>query len=134
MQRNHRRFKKKVNSELQSYFPHRFDKNRGANALSELKAQTLALINSIKADHEGDKEEKEKNDKIVASIEDFILSMVPPNSFKEDDTNNIIHHMEISFEKLCASMEEAGIHDPKRLTAFEFYSRMEYFQSKNKKI
>lgn len=40
--------------------------------------------------------------------------------------------MEKGFETLCASLEDLGVADPKRLTVFEFYARVEYFKNKNK--
>lgn len=90
------------------------------------------MIDSIIADFNGKKEDSDRHKKVVESIDDYLLSLNPPNDFSANSPNNIIRDMELSFEKLCASMEEAGINSPKTLTVFEFYSRIDFFESKKK--
>lgn len=58
--------------------------------------------------------------------------MVPKN-FDNESPEYYIKNLEKSFEHLCATLEDLGVHDPKRLTVFEFYSRLEYFKAKKLK-
>jgi hypothetical protein len=39
---------------------------------------------------------------------------------------------EREFELMCGSMEEAGVKDIDKMTVFEFYSRVIYFDKKSK--
>lgn len=38
--------------------------------------------------------------------------------------------MEKGFEGLCVALEDLGVHRPKELTVFEFYTRVEYYKKK----
>lgn len=91
------------------------------------------MIESIVADSKKDYEERDKKEKVCQNIDEYILSINPPNDFRANSDENVVRGMELSFEKLCASMEEAGIKSPKNLTTFEFYSRLDFFQDKKKK-
>ena len=41
--------------------------------------------------------------------------------------------MDLSFAKLCTSLEEAGIANPRLLSVFDFNVKINYFEEKNKK-
>ena len=69
----------------------------------------------------------------IKEVDDFLLSLNPPSDFATNSPNNVIRNMEKSFETLVATMEDAGIHRPKDLSVFEFYSRLDYLESKRKK-
>lgn len=46
---------------------------------------------------------------------------------------NLFLQMDLSFSRLCTSMEEAGVQNPNKLTVFDFNVRLDYFEEKNKK-
>lgn len=58
--------------------------------------------------------------------------MISPKNFDGQDTKNVVLAQKISFEKLCTILEENGCLTPKRLTVFEFYSRLSFYEEKNK--
>jgi hypothetical protein len=60
------------------------------------------------------------------------LSLNPPREFHDSSPDSILKEMDVSFENLCASLEECGVNHPKELTTFEFRQRINYFQSKKK--
>lgn len=53
-----------------------------------------------------------------------------PIKFRIDNGTNIIIDNEKKFEKLCASLNEAGMHGARDLTMYDFRIRMEYFEDK----
>jgi hypothetical protein len=56
-----------------------------------------------------------------------------PQHFYTEDPDNDVTKLELSFENICASLEEAGIAQPHKLSTFKFYSRIQYFKKKNEK-
>ena len=85
------------------------------------------------ADFEGDKEEYLKYDKILKSVDSYLISLNPPSDFSEKSQYNSIRQMELSFERLMASLESSGVSNPKKLTVFELNSKIDFIESKNKK-
>lgn len=61
---------------------------------------------------------------------DYQISIIAPKNLNPSDTKNYIKQIEMSFEDLCTSMEELGVKDPKRLSIFEFYGKIRYFEAK----
>lgn len=41
--------------------------------------------------------------------------------------------MDAAFEDVCSAMQEAGVSDPKKLSTFEFYYKIQYFEAKKQK-
>lgn len=90
------------------------------------------MIQVIKADFEGNEEEKNNSQKVVDKIDDYLISLNPVKDFS-NTPDNAVNQLEKSFEFLCTSLEEVGVKDPKILTTFEFNSKIEFFEKKNKK-
>ena len=127
------RCKKKLDTELRQFFPSRYSDGGNVNIFSELKRETIAIHQSIIADFEERYEDRNKLEKVIRSIEDYILSRNPPRNFIDNSSDNSLIQMDLSFGKLCASLEEAGIKEPKNLTVFDFNTKLDYFQEKAKR-
>lgn len=56
-----------------------------------------------------------------------------PRNMDGADPDNILIKQKREFEAICAGMKTQGIADPKKLTIFEFFSTIEYFESRKKK-
>ncbi len=65
-------------------------------------------------------------------ILEYQISMMRPRNFDTDDPHNAIRQIEISFENVCTTLEEFGVHRPHELPVFSFYSKIAYFEKKNK--
>ena len=124
----------KVIRRLEQSFPNRFSTAGQTNVFAEIKKQNNAIISSIIADFEQDQEKKLSSDKVVDEVNQYLISLNEPKDFGSRSTNNAVRYVELSFEKLCTSMEEAGINNPKGLTVFEFYAKLDYFEDKKKQI
>lgn len=89
------------------------------------------MIAALIADSESNEEEKDNQQKKVQDIEDFLLAFNPPDLFR--GSGRVLIQVDKAFENLCTVLEEAGINAPKKLSVYEFYSKVEYFEKKNKK-
>lgn len=84
----------------------------------------------IISDFEGNQEDKEKYEKVVRSIDEYLIQLNRPKDFKLDNPENVLNNLDISFENLIAVLEESNVSNPKNLTVFEFYQRLQYYESK----
>lgn len=55
-----------------------------------------------------------------------------PKNFDNQDKENHVAGLERNFENLCVSLEDLGVPNPRKLTTFEFYSRIVYYKKKHK--
>lgn len=68
----------------------------------------------------------------LLKIREFFTESLRPKNFNPFDSNNDLLLHEKEFEAICSGMEEAGIQNAKNMTVFEFYSRVEHFEKRNK--
>lgn len=71
--------------------------------------------------------------RLVRDIEEYQVALITPKNFDGDDPENFIKNLESSFEAICTSLEELGVHKPHELTVFQFYSKIQYFEKKKLK-
>jgi hypothetical protein len=74
-----------------------------------------------------------ETEELIKRIDEWQIAQIKPRNYNEFDVDNYIKRMELSFENVCASMEDLGVKDPGRLTIFQFYTRIEYFEKKKLK-
>lgn len=92
-----------------------------------MQIRLIRLSRSLTADNA---REIQKTKDLIKNIDAYQLSLTRPKNFDSQDPGNYIKEMEKGFETLCATLEELGVHRPKSLTVFEFYTRVEYFKKK----
>lgn len=63
-------------------------------------------------------------------LEEFFLVQQKPLTFNPYAAENVIMEGERTFEAVCITMQEAGMHNAKEMTEYEFYSTILYFQKK----
>jgi hypothetical protein len=117
--------KKKLDTERKLYFPeiHRDD-------LTYLeKLRKYILVKAKLAYDPSDQDERE-----LEELERYFLYHNTPMNFNPYDDTNIIMSNERSFEDICVVLEEQGVQEPKRLTEFEFNSKLQYFEKKFKRM
>lgn len=91
------------------------------------------MAKKVVAEESGDKEGVIMNEALIRSVDSYVISINTPKIFSNESEDNVLRGMDLSFENLCASMEEAGINNPKGLSVFEFNSKLDYFESKKPK-
>ena len=114
-----------MDTERKLYFPEWFGED--LNYLAKMR-EHLELI------CEEQEEITEEGQSRLAILEAYFLDLQKPKSFNPYDPKNILMEGEAHFEDVCASLNEAGIHDPKELSEYEFYSRLRYFDKKAKEM
>lgn len=68
----------------------------------------------------------------INAITDYQVALMNPKIFAFESPDNCIRKMEEAFENLCTNLEELGVMNPKKLTVFEFYSKIRYFKTKKR--
>lgn len=74
-----------------------------------------------------------KTHELIRTIDNWQAALLAPKNYNEQDPENYIKTLEISFEQLCTALEELGINNPRALTVFQFYSKVTYFEEKRRK-
>jgi hypothetical protein len=79
--------------------------------------------------HEGlSEEDSTKMDQLY----DYFLERAKPQKFNPFEPDNVLTVSEMQFEEMIATMEDQGVSSAKRLTEFEFYTRIKFYQKKFK--
>lgn len=110
------RFKKKINSELELYFPDNFTDHKEQEAYSKLKQRTLLVL-------EGIKENKDNAEKIESIDMSMLNLCCKPKSFSGKKSVEIKYDKQ--FENMCAIIAQKLSLDPKKLTTSQFYNYLE---------
>lgn len=123
--------KKKLNSELQLYFPNLFDSADTKEYYTELKKRTLLLLDLIISGDITDEQKKE-----LEELTNKIVLFSDPLSFSGQDNAEIQHDKQ--FEDTCLLLSQHLNIAPKTFTVLEYYNALFYlreqFKTKGKKL
>lgn len=67
---------------------------------------------------------------IIKRVDEYLISLSEPKEFNSSVSENVLNAMDENFENICISLESAGVHQPKKLNTFEFFTRVVYFEKK----
>lgn len=114
--------KKKIDGELQAYFPALFGDSSEKEYFDLILKRTKAVLSGI----------VEQTDKSaeIDSITLELLTYIKPFDFTND---NIELAADRQFEKICLMLTENLHCEPKKYTVLEFYSAFDYLKEKSKK-
>ena len=73
-----------------------------------------------------------EHQRLIDIADKYLKEVLKPKSFTADNPNNEIVSNENAFEAICAALEDCGCPNPKELTVYEFYKRIEYYKKKFK--
>lgn len=76
--------------------------------------------------------ETEEDAARIQEINNFFLEQNKPLKFNPYEPDNVLMRNEIQFEELIAVLEDSGVVNAKRLTEFEFYNRLRFYEKKFK--
>jgi hypothetical protein len=71
--------------------------------------------------------------KIIKKVDNYLLSMSSPQIYSTTDPESVLVTMDAQFGQICASLEDAGVSKPNKLTVFDFYQRVGYYENKAKR-
>lgn len=112
--------KKKIDDELQTYFPRLFEDSTVKEYYDELRRRTLLVLDSIV---NGNSSEK------TAQIEKITMELLTYNKpaiFSGSDSMEISHDKQ--FERMCLLLSQHLNVNPKQYTVLEFYNAYEYLK------
>lgn len=107
--------KKKIQAELELYFPQEFINVKEKEAYDRLKSRTLLVL------------EKIINDKDISSeinaIDDYLFNLHKPKSFLGDESVEIKYDKQ--FETMCLIISQKANQNARNMTVLQFYSSLE---------
>lgn len=118
--------KKKIDEELQLYFPRLFDDATLKEYYDKLKRRTIIVLKTVIEGKATEADAKEIDDITTALITYF-----NPQTFSGYNSVEIRHDKQ--FENMCLLLSKHLHVDPKRFTVLEYYNAFEYIKEETKK-
>ena len=117
--------KKKIDEELQLYFPKLFDDATIKEYYDQLKQRTMLMLDAIIKGDESDKRAE------IDNITTLLLTYTKPKSFIWSDSVEIQYDKQ--FESMCLMLSQHLHVNPKSVTVLEYYNAFEYIKEQAKK-
>jgi hypothetical protein len=117
--------KKKIDSELQLYFPSLFDDTTTKEYYDLLKRQ---MLNTLKMIYEGEDEERKAEDE---KLQDKLVLFSKPKTYTGSNGVEVKHDKD--FESMCLMISKETSTDAKAMTTLAFYNAYEYIKEKARK-
>ena len=116
--------KKKIDAELQLYFPSIFNDVKAKEYFDQLKRLTMTELERIA---EGDTEERRAK---AEQLRESLILFSKPKVFTGHDGLEVQHDKE--FETMCLMITKETGRDAKKMTVLEYYNAYEYMTKKAK--
>lgn len=107
--------KKKLSSELETYFPNDFESAKEKEAYNRLKEKTILQLSEIAED--------EDYSERIADIDDFLFSLYKPKNFIGKESVEIKYDKQ--FESACLLISQKANMDAKKMTTLQFYNAID---------
>lgn len=117
--------KKKIEDELQEYFPKYFDDPVIKQYYETLRDRTIILLEQLQNG------KTEKTEKDLESLTDNLVLWNKPQKFGGPDSVEIQHDK--GFERMCLVLSQNFNQNPKSMTVMEFYQAFEYLEELERK-
>lgn len=112
--------KKKIDEELQMYFPQTFDDAELKEYFDKLKRRTMLMLDSIING------ETDKNKSDIEKLTDELMIYSKPYIFS--GTDNMEINYDKQFERMCLNISQNLNVNPKNFTVLEYYNSYEYIK------
>lgn len=113
--------KKKIEDDVEAYFPRLSDDSETKEYYTLLKRQTLAMVEGMQS---GDMTEADR-------LKDELLTFAKPKQFSGEKNVEILHDK--NFEKMCLAISKEMNVNAKQMSVKEYFTAHEYIQELNKK-
>lgn len=107
--------KKKVATELETYFPGDFTSAKEKDAYDKLRQRTLFVLDSIINDND--------NSEKIEELDRLLINMSPPKTFIGSESVEIKYDKQ--FESMCLLIAQKVGLDAKRMTVLQFYNAID---------
>ena len=115
--------KKKIDAELQLYFPALFNTSDVKEFYDILKRRTLTILEGI--------QENKVDSALVESLHAKLITYSRPQVFQGSKGAEIMHDRQ--FEDLCLALSEQLHLRPKELSVLEFYNAFDFLRERSRK-
>lgn len=116
--------KKKLDGELQVYFPHLFDSAPVKEYYDKLKRRTLLMIKKLT------EELSETEEKELESLTTDLVLFSDPQEFSGPESLEI--QQDKQFENACLVISQSTHTDPKKFTVLEYYNALFFIKEQSK--
>lgn len=116
--------KKKIDSELNVYFPGTFEDSTIKEYFDQLRKRTMLILETIIT---GENKAKE-----IEELTDYLISFTPPMNFSGTDSMEISYDKQ--FENMCLIISQKLNVDPKKMTVLEYYNSFEFLKKQMKPV
>lgn len=96
-----------------------YKSNSLENIVQQQKERLLAKVNILLG------ENVRYNQEVVDRVEEFLGEYQKPLNINPSKPDNLVEQRDASFEKLCLLLSSKGVQEPEKLTAYQFYKRIE---------
>lgn len=110
--------KKKLSTDLETYFPNEFDSAKEKEAYNKLKTKVVLQLQEIIEDTDKSSE--------IAEIDNFLFSLHKPKIFIGKDSQEIKYDKQ--FESACMIISQKTGMNAKKMTVLEFYNTLTNLQ------
>lgn len=107
--------KKKLQTELETYFPAEFDSAKEKETYNRLKQRTVLVLQGIAEDIDTSNE--------VAAIDEFLFGLYKPQQFTGKDSAEIRYDKQ--FEGACLVISQKTNMDARKMTVLQFYTALD---------
>lgn len=107
--------KKKIQAELELYFPQEFINAKEKEAYDRLKSRTLLVLERVTKGKDTSSE--------INSIDDYLFNLHKPKSFAGNESVEIKYDKQ--FESMCLIISQKSNQDARCMTVLQFYSSLE---------
>lgn len=107
--------KKKLQTELETYFPAEFDSAKEKETYNRLKQRTVLVLQGIAEDIDTSDE--------VAAIDEFLFGLYKPQQFTGKDSAEIRYDKQ--FEGACLVISQKTNMDARKMTVLQFYTALD---------
>lgn len=107
--------KKKLSTELETYFPSEFESAKEKEAYSRLKERTILQLQEIA--------EETNNSQKIAEINEFLFSLHKPKIFTGKESVEVKYDKQ--FESACMLISQKTNMNAKKMTTLEFYNTID---------
>lgn len=120
--------KKKLDLELQTYFPQLFDGAEVKEYYDKLKRRTILLLDQLEKGEDFTEAEEEELERIT----DELVLFSDPHSFSGPESTEI--QQDKQFENACLAISQHTHSDAKRFTTLEYYNALFYLREQAKDL
>lgn len=118
--------KKKIDEDLQTYFPHSFDNASAKEYYDQLKRRTVLILQDI---IEGEANLKTKRE--IERLTNELIMYIRPKSYEGKESVEIKYDKQ--FESMCLILSKNLHVNPKEFTVLEFFNAYEFTEDEAKR-